>query len=108
MAQHKQKKSESSLTRRSESSLYPEYSSSLKITPISIPQRTPYFCSDMFSPHHVLKTPHKHGNTQNTSCSVPDDKESEFSYLQESIILCKSSHAHVFSTRLPTVYFFTL
>jgi len=64
----------------------------------------------MFSSHHVFQTPHKHGNTQNTGVLSLATKESEFyfSYLLELIILCKPSHAHVFSTRLVTIYFFTL
>jgi hypothetical protein len=39
--------------------------------------------------------------------SVPDTKKVSFTYLQELIILCKPSHAHVVSTRLATMYFFT-
>jgi len=109
MAQHKKKKPDSSLTRRSQSSLYPEYSSSLKIVPMLIAQQTRYFCSSRYvlaTP--CVPTPHRHGNTQNTSVPSLTTKKVSFSYLQEPIILCKPSHAHVLSTRLPTMYFFTL
>lgn len=56
--------------------------------------------------HHVFK---QHTNTVTHNICVPflTTKKVSFTYLQEPIILCKPSRAHVLSTRLATMYFFT-